>query len=89
MPDPVVHVWDTGVVLHENALPSFLRPLASAVALAGQDVSLMRRVRALVATTPEAHLAAATGRYSPRSAPRVKTRVCSYQNEKDLPHFHS
>eukprot|EP00903_Cladosiphon_okamuranus_P015208 g14056.t1 len=47
--DPVVHVWDTGIVLHSKALPPFFAPLASAVALAGQDISLMRRVRALVA----------------------------------------
>ncbi|CAB1120688.1 unnamed protein product [Ectocarpus sp. CCAP 1310/34] len=46
--DPVVHVWDTGIVLHSKALPPFLAPLAPAVALAGQDISLMRRVRALV-----------------------------------------
>ena len=45
--DPVVHVWDTGIVLHSKALPPFFAPLASAVALAGQDISLMRRVRAL------------------------------------------
>lgn len=35
-------------MLHSKALPHFLAPLASAVALAGQDISLMRRVRALV-----------------------------------------
>ncbi|CAN0114916.1 unnamed protein product, partial [Ectocarpus sp. 12 AP-2014] len=46
--DPVVHVWDTGIVLHSKASPPFLAPLAPAVALAGQDISLMRRVRALV-----------------------------------------
>lgn len=60
--DPVVHIWDTGVVVHVEALPQFLAPLAPAIALAGQDISLMRSVRALVATTPDAHLRAATGR---------------------------
>lgn len=64
--DPVVHVWDTGIVLHEKALPRFLAPLASAVALAGQDISLMRRVRALVAAMPKPYLAAAIGRPAPR-----------------------
>lgn len=64
--DPVVHVWDTGIVLHEKATPRFLAPLASAVALAGQDISLMRRVRALIAAMPEACLAAATGRPATR-----------------------
>lgn len=60
--DPLVHVWDTGIVVHEKALPRFLAPLASAVALAGQDISLMGRVRALVAAMPEPYLAAAIGR---------------------------
>lgn len=64
--DPVVHVWDTGIVLHEKATPQFLAPLASAVALAGQDISLMRRVRALIAAMPEACLAAATGGFATR-----------------------
>lgn len=52
--------------MHLNALPQFLSPLASAVALAGQDISLMRRVLALVATTPDAYLCAATGRATVR-----------------------
>lgn len=54
--DPVVHVWDTGIVLHSRALPPFLAPLARAVALAGQDISLMRKVRALVASSSDASL---------------------------------
>lgn len=52
-PDPVVHVWDAGIVLHSKALPSFLAALAPAVALAGQDISLMRRVRALVVNSSD------------------------------------
>lgn len=48
----VVNMWGTGVVLHSKALPPFLAPLASAVALAGHDVSLMRKARALIDSTP-------------------------------------
>lgn len=49
--DPVVNVWDKGIVLHSNGLPLFLAPFASAMALAGQDISLMKKVRALVANS--------------------------------------
>ncbi|CAM9470490.1 unnamed protein product [Laminaria digitata] len=52
-PDPVVHVWDAGIVLHSKALPPFLAVLAPAVALAGQDISLMRRVRALIVSSSD------------------------------------
>ncbi|CAN0207634.1 unnamed protein product, partial [Scytosiphon promiscuus] len=59
--DPVLHVWDTGVVLHSNALPPFLAALASPVALAGQDISLIRRVRGLLAGSSSFAPARGTG----------------------------
>lgn len=48
-----MHVWDAGIVLHSKALPPFLAALAPAVALAGQDISLMRRVRALIVSSSD------------------------------------
>eukprot|EP00752_Nemacystus_decipiens_P005155 g4678.t1 len=59
--DPVVHVWDTGIVLHSKALPPFFAPLAPAVALAGQDISLMRRVRTLVSGSSSSSVSFGSG----------------------------
>ena len=59
-----MYVWDAGIVLHSKALPPFLAALAPAVALAGQDISLMRRVRALIVSSSNGgrgHSAAAGG----------------------------
>lgn len=50
--ESVGNMWGTRIVLHSKALPPFLAPLASAVAMAGHDVSLMRKARALIDSTP-------------------------------------